>query len=397
MVSEQDKLITSWLLASIIECVLVGVAGLTSTNEIWETLESSFSSQSRAKVMQLKFQLQTLWKENMTMKDYLNTIKACCDLLGAIGEQIYDDNQILYILTGLDQEYNALIVFLTSRVEHCTLREVKALLLSYENRLEMVELTNPDNSGRTGSNTGQHGSDSTNSRGHFSNGQYPLSANMANISSTQNQNNFPLEMNWYPNFGASNHVTNDFSNLNMASDYQSSESLQIGNGTGLEIVHIGDSILKSPSHPSYAFVLKPLFPTPSPSPQQSSDISTISTQSSISPLSVTPTETTCFESALSISLVLLPTMYLLSSLQLTQMLIGPLTKMIANRHQRFVSLSVVILSYDVLRNNLMFRVRAQRRSFEVLLQRLVMSYGYIRYSLNFIFHFRSRLLFGLTI
>lgn len=65
----QDQLITSWLLSSMTESVLVGAVGLVSSKEIWETLESNYASQSGAKLMQLKFQLQTLKKGSSSMKE----------------------------------------------------------------------------------------------------------------------------------------------------------------------------------------------------------------------------------------------------------------------------------------------------------------------------------------
>lgn len=83
---------------------------------------------------------------------------------------------------------------------------------------------------------------------------------MANVKG--NQQNFSQEMNWYLDSSASNHVTHDFGNLNIAGEYQENENLQVGNGTGLEILHIGDSVLKSHSQPSHAFLLKSLLHVP---------------------------------------------------------------------------------------------------------------------------------------
>ncbi|KAH6776917.1 hypothetical protein C2S51_008229 [Perilla frutescens var. frutescens] len=84
---KQDRLIVSWLLSSTSESVLVGRVGLTRAREIWETIESNYANQSKAKLMQLKFQLQTLKKGNMSMKDYLNKVKQCCDVLGTAGDR----------------------------------------------------------------------------------------------------------------------------------------------------------------------------------------------------------------------------------------------------------------------------------------------------------------------
>ncbi|CAA0823296.1 Probable methyltransferase PMT13, partial [Striga hermonthica] len=47
------------------------------------------------------------------------------------------------------------------------------------------------------------------------------------------------EIDWYPDSGASHQVTNDFSNLSVASDYSGQNKLQIGNGAGLDISHVG--------------------------------------------------------------------------------------------------------------------------------------------------------------
>lgn len=43
----QYQLITSWLLSSMTESVLVGVVGIVSSKEIWETLESNYARLSR--------------------------------------------------------------------------------------------------------------------------------------------------------------------------------------------------------------------------------------------------------------------------------------------------------------------------------------------------------------
>ncbi|KAH6760097.1 hypothetical protein C2S51_017046 [Perilla frutescens var. frutescens] len=137
--NRQDKLIMSWLLSSMTNGILVGVTGLTTTKEIWDTLESNFTSQSRAKLMQLKYQLQTLKKGSMTMHEYLNKVKTYCDMLGAAGEKVTDENQILHILAGPGSEYNHVMVSITSRVEPCSLREARAMLLHFEDRLEFVE------------------------------------------------------------------------------------------------------------------------------------------------------------------------------------------------------------------------------------------------------------------
>jgi hypothetical protein len=54
---------------------------------------------------------------------------------------------------------------------------------------------------------------------------------------------------WYPDSGATNHLTSDLANLNIsAADYSGPDHIQIGNGKGLPIHHIGKCRLFSSLH-----------------------------------------------------------------------------------------------------------------------------------------------------
>lgn len=65
----QDKLLVSWLLASISPSYLPQLIGCSSSREVWVTVAQQFSSQSTAKIMYYKKQMQTLKKEGLSMKD----------------------------------------------------------------------------------------------------------------------------------------------------------------------------------------------------------------------------------------------------------------------------------------------------------------------------------------
>ncbi|KAK6130060.1 hypothetical protein DH2020_036187 [Rehmannia glutinosa] len=136
-----DQLLASWILSSLSEAILVTLVGLTSFQDIWEALEMSFATQSRAKIMQHRLQLQTLKKRDMPMREFLNKIKTCCDMLAAAGQKLSDEEQISYILTGLGNDYNSVMVSVNSRIEPYSLREVHALLLSFESRLEGMDMS----------------------------------------------------------------------------------------------------------------------------------------------------------------------------------------------------------------------------------------------------------------
>ncbi|KAH6791771.1 hypothetical protein C2S52_002248 [Perilla frutescens var. hirtella] len=86
--------------------------------------------------MQYKLQLQTLKKDNLSMREYLNKVKLCCDMLGSAGYKVPEEDQILHILSGLGSEYDSVMVTITSKSENWSIQNVQALLMSFESRLE---------------------------------------------------------------------------------------------------------------------------------------------------------------------------------------------------------------------------------------------------------------------
>ena len=61
-------------------------------------------------------------------------------------------------------------------------------------------------------------------------------------------NQAPSNTTWVSDTRATNHFTPDLHNLNHPMDYQGSDQVSLGNGTGLPITHIGHSQLKAFSH-----------------------------------------------------------------------------------------------------------------------------------------------------
>lgn len=327
----QDQLVASWILSSLSENILVMMVGLTTSKDIWESLETSFASQSRARLMQYKLQLQTIKKGSQCMREYLNKVKSCCDVLASAGQRISEDDQILHILSGLGNEYDHVMVSITSRAEPCSLKEVHAMLLTFESRLEplLSTVVNIDGStpaantvtqvssqrrtnasdyqtnrrrnqsfnqgfrGRRGRSyfRGRGGRDNKfNNRpqchvchifGHTADRCFyrfdttyggpantPTGANTNPAASTNHMVAMVLspetgnEAAWFADSGASNHVTNELANLNLASEFQGNNRLQVGNGTGLMISHIGNSHFKNSASFPRSFILKNLLHVP---------------------------------------------------------------------------------------------------------------------------------------
>lgn len=53
---------------------------------------------------------------------------------------------------------------------------------------------------------------------------------------------------WYPDSGATHHLTSELDNLNLkVDDYMGSDQIRIGNGKGFSIKHIGNTHISFPN------------------------------------------------------------------------------------------------------------------------------------------------------
>ncbi|KAH9762092.1 retrovirus-related pol polyprotein from transposon RE1 [Citrus sinensis] len=118
-----DKLLQSWMLSSM----------------IWEKLAEMFMSQSKARYMPLKMQIQTIKKGAMSVSDYFNKMKKIADNLAISGSPLASTDFIMHLFTGLDDNYESLVTTILARLEKdsLTVEEVYSLMLSHETRVEM--------------------------------------------------------------------------------------------------------------------------------------------------------------------------------------------------------------------------------------------------------------------
>jgi histone deacetylase 1/2 len=73
------------------------------------------------------------------------------------------------------------------------------------------------------------------------------SANVAGTSSS-----YQVDPNWYSDTGATDHVTSDLNRLSFRERYNGNDTVQIGNGAGLHIAHIGQSSINTSADNSLA-------------------------------------------------------------------------------------------------------------------------------------------------
>ncbi|KAK6130731.1 hypothetical protein DH2020_035519 [Rehmannia glutinosa] len=104
----RDQLLLSWMLASISESMFGYLTRCSSSAEVWQILSQLFQTQSKARGLQLKFQLQTQKKGDLSIADFILKMRTIADDLHSVGQEIPDDELAMHIFGDLVQIMNLL-------------------------------------------------------------------------------------------------------------------------------------------------------------------------------------------------------------------------------------------------------------------------------------------------
>lgn len=75
-------------------------------------------------------------KDVMPLKEYSMKIQQCVNALALVGMPMSKDDHILYILVGLDSEYESMISVISARTDSPSVQDITSLLLTQETRNE---------------------------------------------------------------------------------------------------------------------------------------------------------------------------------------------------------------------------------------------------------------------
>jgi len=224
-------------------------------------------------------------------------MKGLADDMASAGKKIEDEELISYILTGLGDDYESIVTFVSVRAEPISVQELYTQLVAHEQRIEMRNNGGHQSSaivaykgGRGGGNRsvrgcgggGRNGNVNDGGRGgrggfwrgggrghgpswqqgvfcqvcgkeghdaircfkrfdHNYKGPHQKSVSAATT------NSYGVDTNWYVDFGATDHITGELERLTVRDKYNGTEQVHVVNGSGMEINHIGHSVLHSPT------------------------------------------------------------------------------------------------------------------------------------------------------
>ncbi|XP_059452816.1 uncharacterized protein LOC132183403 [Corylus avellana] len=133
---QKDQMILSVLISTLTEPFMVHAVGCATARALWDALISMFASQSRARIMQIHYQLATSKKGNSSIIEYFQKIKNLSDTLVAAGQPLNDFESVPFLLVGLGSDYDPFVTSVTTRVDPLTIDEINGHLLAHEMRIE---------------------------------------------------------------------------------------------------------------------------------------------------------------------------------------------------------------------------------------------------------------------
>lgn len=299
----QDQLLISTLLSSISPELYHLVIRCHTSKEIWDTLQSALASPSQTRIISLKIALQELKFSDKSIASYLKRAKALADELYGIGAGISDAEFNVYVLKPLRTEaYKDIVTNLLARPDPVTFDELQSHLLSFEflNAAAPAEVVvdhapeptstpvanyvqktpnypktnqfrggkpNQFRGGQSGRDRGRRG------RGYFNHGDHRYHNEKCQICGYSNHTaincryrhdtsspsaNFAAYMQppphatgnfqqWFPDTGATHHITPDISSLSQVEDYKGNDQVKVGNGAPLNIANTGKTLLHTPT------------------------------------------------------------------------------------------------------------------------------------------------------
>jgi hypothetical protein len=93
------------------------MVGLRTSAAVWKAVMEMFSSQSQARMVQLRTRLNQCHKDNKTWQAYLNKIKGLSDEMVAAGKPLDNTDVISHILSGLYEEYDGFVAAITNLIK----------------------------------------------------------------------------------------------------------------------------------------------------------------------------------------------------------------------------------------------------------------------------------------
>ncbi|XP_016711535.1 uncharacterized protein [Gossypium hirsutum] len=131
---QQDNLLTSWLLSTISSSFLSSFTDVQTAGDVWIMANNLFAADTTAKQSQLRHELHSLRKGNLSIQLYVDKIKTLCALLAASGSPTSEAERTVVLLAGLSSEFEAIVSHASLSPVSLPFQQLVDALIEYEAR-----------------------------------------------------------------------------------------------------------------------------------------------------------------------------------------------------------------------------------------------------------------------
>ncbi|RVW53657.1 Retrovirus-related Pol polyprotein from transposon RE2 [Vitis vinifera] len=254
------------------------IATSQTSYQAWTKLTKLYASRSRTRVMQLKEDLTLMQRGNRSITEYLHSVKTIANELALIDAPLSQDDITLYVLHGLGSDFRDIIAPIRARESSLSFEELHDLLLGHEAYLRRLDSTaqslviTANTTQRRDSRSSKNQSSSTyqqskndsrsksrqskqykypprcqycDQQGHIAKYYPKLKPSEATVNCTTTTSS--PDKRWLIDSAASHNITSQVSNLQFHSEYDGTDEVIIGDGSGLPITHSGSLTLSFPN------------------------------------------------------------------------------------------------------------------------------------------------------
>ncbi|MCO5574198.1 hypothetical protein L7F22_027980 [Adiantum nelumboides] len=130
----------NWLSVSVSNSIVGHIQDADSPKDAWDNLIAFNATNTRARKIQLKNELNTIKKGDLSMNYYTVRIKVLCESLSSIGVAVDNDDKVEACLCGLGNAYKQFKTSIRTRENIPYFLELSSLLVVEERASLLMEL-----------------------------------------------------------------------------------------------------------------------------------------------------------------------------------------------------------------------------------------------------------------
>jgi hypothetical protein len=107
----QDQLLLGAINSTLSKKMLSHVTRCVTSRDAWTTLETLFMSQSKARTMQVHYQLATLKKGSSSIAYYYHKFQTLSNAPAIVGQPLNEFEMVSFLMAGLGSDFDHFVTY----------------------------------------------------------------------------------------------------------------------------------------------------------------------------------------------------------------------------------------------------------------------------------------------